>query len=68
MGESRAIELVRPGELDKVPPGKWAAIKDGKVIAWANTLKELIEVMERMGYSRRDYAVIKVPSHDLFVV
>ncbi len=68
MGKPRAIELVKPGELDKVPPGKWAAIKDGKVIAWADTLKELIETMEKMGYNRRDYAVIKVPSHDIFVV
>ncbi len=68
MGESRAIELVRPGELDKVPPGKWAAIKDGKVIAWANTLKELRKIMEEKGYSRDEYYVIKVPSHDLLVV
>ncbi len=29
----KAVELVKPGELDRVPPGKWATIKDGKVIA-----------------------------------
>ncbi len=32
----KAIELVKPGELDKVAPGMWAAIKDGEVVAWAD--------------------------------
>ena len=62
------VELVKPGELDKVPPGKWAAIKDGRVIAWANSLEELRRVMEKKGYRRDEYYVIKVPSHDLLVV
>ena len=64
----KVVELVKPGELDKVPPGKWAAIKDVKVIAWANSLEELRRVMEEKGYKRDEYYVIKVPSHDLLVV
>jgi len=62
------VELVKPGELDRVPPGKWAAIKDGKVVAWANSLEELRRVMEKKGYKRDEYYVIKVPSHNLLVV
>ncbi|RLG75261.1 MAG: hypothetical protein DRO12_05745 [Thermoprotei archaeon] len=51
------VELVKPGELDKVPPGKWAAIKDGKAVAWPNSLEELRRVMERKGYKRGEYYV-----------
>ena len=47
MSKSRTIELVRPGELDKVPPGYWAAIIDGRVVAWAKSLAELREVMRK---------------------
>ena len=68
LAETRVIELVEPGELDKVPPGKWVAVKDGKVVAWANTLKELRERMEEKGYNREEYYVIKVPSHDFLVI
>jgi hypothetical protein len=48
----RAAQPIRPGELDKVPPGYWAAIVDGRVVAWARTLKELREVMARKGFKR----------------
>jgi len=68
MSGVEVIELVKPGELDRVPPGKWAAIKDGKVVAWANSLEELRRVMEKKGYKRDEYYVIKVPSHNLLVV
>ncbi len=68
MSEAGAEEIVRPGELDKVPPGKWAAIKDGEVIAWADTLQKLRNIMERKGFKRDEYYVIKVPSHNLLVV
>ncbi len=68
MGQKRALQPVKPGELDRVPPGYWAAIVDGRVVAWASNLKELREIMTRMGYKRDEYGVIKVPSHDLLVV
>ena len=68
MSGVKVVELVKPGELDRVPPGKWAAIKDGKVVTWANSLEELRKVMEKKGYRREEYYVIKVPSHDLLVV
>jgi len=64
----RALQPVRPGELDKVPLGYWAAIVDGRVVAWARTLEELREIMARKGYKKDEYGVIKVPSHDLLVV
>ncbi len=64
----KAIQPIKPGELDKVPPGYWAAIVDGRVVAWARTLKELREIMAQKGYKREEYGVIKVPSHDLLVV
>ena len=64
----RATQPIKPGELDKVPPGYWAAVVDGRVVAWAQTLKELREIMARKGYRREEYGVIKVPSHDLLVV
>ncbi|MEB3806173.1 MAG: DUF5678 domain-containing protein [Desulfurococcales archaeon] len=64
----KALQPIKPGELDKVPPGYWAAIVDGRVIAWASTLKELREIMARMGYRKDEYGVVKVPSHDLLVV
>jgi len=63
-----AVQPIRPGELDKVPPGYWAAIVDGRVVAWARTLKELREMMAQKGFKRDEYGVIKVPSHDLLVV
>ena len=68
MSGVKVVELVKPGELDRVPPGKWAAIKDGKVVTWANSLEELRRVMEKKGYKRDEYYVIKVPSHNLLVV
>mgnify|MGYP001772986800 FL=1 len=64
----KAVQPIKPGELDKVPPGYWAAIVDGSVVAWARTLKELREIMARKGFKRDEYGVIKVPSHDLLVV
>ena len=67
-GSKRALQPIRPGELDKVPPGYWAAIVDGRVVAWAKTLKELRGVMARKGFKRDEYGVIKVPSHDMLVV
>jgi len=66
--KEKTEQTIEPGELDKVPPGYWAAIANGRVIAWAKTLKELREIMERKGYKRDEYGVIKVPSHDLLVV
>jgi len=68
MSDVEVVELVKPGELDRVPPGKWAAIKDGKVVTWANSLEELRRVMEKKGYKRDEYYVVKVPSHNLLVV
>jgi len=64
----KAVQPIKPGELDKVPPGYWAAIVDGRVVAWARTLKELREIMTRKGYKKDEYGVIKVPCHDLLVV
>ena len=64
----KAVQPIKPGELDKVPPGYWAAVVDGCVVAWARTLKELCEIMARKGFKRNEYGVIKVPSHDLVVV
>ena len=68
MSKSKAIELVRAGELDKVPPGYWTAIVDGRVVAWAKSLAELREVMRKRGYGREDYVIFKVPRHDLLVL
>ena len=62
-----AIEVIRRGELDKVPPSYWAAIVDGRVVAYARTLEELEKIMERKGYRKGSYGVVKVPSHDLLV-
>ncbi|MCD6301700.1 MAG: hypothetical protein J7L82_06490 [Staphylothermus sp.] len=64
----KALQPVKPGELDKVPPGYWAAIVDGHVVAWARTLEELREIMAQKGYKKDEYGVIKVPRHDLLVV
>ncbi len=64
----KAVQPIKPGELDKVPPGYWAAIVDGRVAAWARTLKELREIMTRKGYKKDEYGIIKVPGHDLLVV
>ena len=49
----KAVQPIKPGELDTVPPGYWAAIIDGRVAAWARTLKELREIMTRKGYKKR---------------
>ncbi len=68
MGRADAIDLVKPGELDKVPPSKWAAIKNGKVLEWADSLEKLRRIMKRKGYKRTEYYVIKVPGHNLLVV
>ncbi len=64
---SRSIKLVKPGELDRVPPGYWAAIIDGKVVAWAKSLQELLMIMESKGYKKGEYAVVKVPPDELLV-
>ena len=63
----RSVKLVKPGELDRIPPGYWAAIVDGKVVAWAASLQKLLSVMENKGYKRDEYAVIKVPPDELLV-
>ena len=64
----KALQPIKPGELDKVPPGYWAAIVDGCVVVWAKDLKKLREIMTQRGFKRDEYGVIKVPSHDLLVV
>ena len=64
---SRSVKLVKPGELDRIPPGYWAAIVDGKVVAWADSLQKLLSIMESKGYKRNEYAVIKVPPDELLV-
>ena len=64
----KALQPIKPGELDKVPPGCWAAIVDGHVVAWARTLKDLREIMAYKSYKKNECGVIKVPSHDLLVV
>lgn len=64
----QAIQPIRPGELDKVPPGYWAAVVDGYVVAWARTLRELREIMAQKGFRKNEYGVIKVPSHDMLIV
>ncbi len=64
----KAVQPIKPGELDKVPLGYWAAVVDGRVVAWARTLKELREIMAQRGCMKDEYGVIKVPSHDLLVV
>ncbi|MCE4614042.1 MAG: DUF5678 domain-containing protein [Desulfurococcales archaeon] len=61
------MKLVKPGELDQVPPGYWAAIIDGGVVAWAESLQRLLSVMESKGYKRSEYAVVKVPPDELLV-
>ena len=61
------IQLVEPGELDRVPSGYWAAVVDGRVVAWADSLRDLLTVMERRGYKRNEYAVIKVPPDELLI-
>ena len=63
----RSVKLVKPGELDRIPPGYWAAIVDGKVVAWAASLQKLLSMMESKGYKRGEYAVIKVPPDELLV-
>ncbi len=63
----RGMQLVEPGELDRVPPGYWAAVVNGKVVAWANSLQDLLSMMEKKGYKRNEYAVIKVPPDELLI-
>ncbi len=63
----KSMQLVEPGELDKVPPGYWAAVVHGKVVAWADSLQDLLLIMEKKGYKRNEYAVIKVPPDELLV-
>jgi len=63
----RSVKLVKPGELDRVSPGYWAAIVDGKVVAWASSLQKLLSIMKSKGYKRIEYAVIKVPPDELLV-
>ncbi len=65
--KKRSVQLVEPGELDRVPPGCWAAVVNGKVVAWAESLRDLLSIMERRGYRRGEYAVIKVPPDELLV-
>lgn len=61
------MNLLKLGE-NKVPSGRWAAVKDGIVIAWADTLERLRRVMERKGFRRDEYYVVKVSGDDLMVV
>ena len=61
------VELIKLGELDKVPSGYWAAVVYGKVVAWADDLRDLISIMEKKGYKRNEYAVIKVPPDELLI-
>lgn len=63
----KSTQLIKPGELDRVPPGYWAAIANGKVIAWTDNLRDLLSIMEEKGYKRDEYAVIKVPPDELLV-
>ena len=63
----KSVKLVKPGELDRAPPGYWAAVVDGRVVAWADSLQKLLSVMESKGYERNEYAVIKVPPDELLV-
>jgi len=63
----RSMQLVKPGELDKVPPGYWAAVVNGKVVVWADNLWDLLSIMEKRGYKRNEYAVIKVPPDELLI-
>lgn len=62
-----SIQLIKPGELDKVPPGYWAAVVNGKVVSWADNLRDLLSIMEEKGYKKNEYAVIKVPPDELLV-
>jgi len=61
------MQPIKLSELDKVPPGYWTTVVDGRVVAWTRTLKELREEMTR-GYKKVNYSVIKVPSYELLVV
>jgi len=61
------VELIKPGELDRVPSGCWAAVVNGKVVAWADSLRDLLSLMEKKGYKRNEYAVIKVPPDELLI-
>lgn len=61
------MKLIKPGELDRVPPGYWAAIVNGRVVAWAESLQKLLSIMESRRYKRNEYAVIKVPPDELLV-
>ena len=63
--KTRLIKPILDGELDKVPPGHWAAIIEGKVVAHAPTLEELEETMTQRGYSNEDHGVVKLSSTEL---
>ncbi len=49
--------LVDEKELDRVPPGKVVAIdiRTRRVIAYADTLDELLRVMDEKGYKGDEY-------------
>ena len=66
--KDKSIGVIKKGELDRVPEGYWAAIVDGRVVAYARSLEELEKIMRKRGYEKGSYGVIKVPSHNLLVV
>ncbi|MEB3756014.1 MAG: hypothetical protein GSR79_04060 [Desulfurococcales archaeon] len=61
----RVLKPLRPGELDRVPRGNWVALVDGRTVACARSLEELMEIMEKKGYSCDDYIAVKLHRHDL---
>ena len=63
----KVLKPLRPGELDKVPRGNWVALVDGRTVAYARSFEELNEIMERKGYSCKDYIAVKLHRHDLMV-
>ncbi len=44
------------------------AIVNGEVVAWADTLEELAELVHRMGYSTENYYAIEVPCRNLLIM
>ncbi|MCE4617698.1 MAG: hypothetical protein F7C32_03850 [Desulfurococcales archaeon] len=54
--------------LGNAPPGSWAAIIDNQLLAWAQTLPELRQLMSDKGYNRDAYAIIKIPSSCVAVI
>ncbi|MCE4614234.1 MAG: DUF5678 domain-containing protein [Desulfurococcales archaeon] len=61
----RVLKPLRPGELDKVPRGNWVALVDGRMVACARSLEELMDIMEKKGYSYDEYIAVKLHRHDL---